>query len=322
MHREFRKLLDKATGISENVIAIFLDIRDFTKFCKTVNDFDVAKYLKTIYSEILDEYFQNASFYKSIGDGLIIIIPFNKENIVEISNSTIKSCLNLIEAFGSICKDKRMINFPIPKKIGIGVARGSACCITANNKILDYSGKILNLASRLMDKARPSGIVFDESFQINLLSDDIKDLFSEKSICLRSIAEETPIKVYYTKRYTFISDKDKEPIKEPKWYMQKQKHRYDVLKNLALSAKSLSFILKKKPLAVNQICIIVAFNSPKTKGFVTTWWLSTELESITYERKGNLNRIDIDYNILLTNLENQGLTNDVKIEFLVKYPII
>jgi len=73
-----------------------------------------------------------------------------------------------------------MTNFPTPDKIGIGITRGSVCCIMSGSKILDYSGRNLNLASRLMEMARPSGIVFDESFGLDLLSDEKKVFFYQK----------------------------------------------------------------------------------------------------------------------------------------------
>ena len=50
-----------------------------------------------------------------------------------------------------------MITFELPPDIGIGVARGSATRISTQDGILDYSGRPLNLAARLVNFARPRG---------------------------------------------------------------------------------------------------------------------------------------------------------------------
>ena len=54
----------------------------------------------------------------------------------------------------------------------IGISRGTVCRLVSKGKTLDYSGRVVNLASRLMDDARPSGVVFDASVGIDLLSEE------------------------------------------------------------------------------------------------------------------------------------------------------
>jgi GTP cyclohydrolase III len=58
MHKEFLKLLENATGRSEHVIVVNLDIRGFTSFCQTVNPLDVATSIKKVYLTILNNYFK------------------------------------------------------------------------------------------------------------------------------------------------------------------------------------------------------------------------------------------------------------------------
>ena len=125
MHREFRKLLTEATGSSEFVIAINADIREFTSFSKTVESTEVAMFIKRVYMKLIDEYFNNASFYKPTGDGLLVIIPYTEANLADIVKGTIDSCLALLVNFSSICIGDPMINFDVPKRIGIGISRGS-----------------------------------------------------------------------------------------------------------------------------------------------------------------------------------------------------
>ena len=74
MNEGFRKLLEKATGKSQYIIVIVLDIRGFTPFCQIADSLDVATYIKKIYMKIIDDYFPDASFYKPAGDGLLITI--------------------------------------------------------------------------------------------------------------------------------------------------------------------------------------------------------------------------------------------------------
>ena len=117
MHKEFLKLLEKATGRSEDVIAINLDIRSFTPFCKTVDSLRVATYITRVYLKIIKDYFKNASYYKPTGDGLIIIIPYTRENLHEVANLAIESCLKLLQDFSSLCIDDPMINYSTPQKL-------------------------------------------------------------------------------------------------------------------------------------------------------------------------------------------------------------
>jgi len=49
MHREFRELLERATGFSEFVVAVNVDIRGFSPFSKTVESPEVAMFIKSLY---------------------------------------------------------------------------------------------------------------------------------------------------------------------------------------------------------------------------------------------------------------------------------
>ncbi len=69
MHRIFRKLLDNAAGTTEHIVAVVLDIRGFTPFCKDTESPDVAVFIKYVYTRTINAYFPNASFYKPTGDG-------------------------------------------------------------------------------------------------------------------------------------------------------------------------------------------------------------------------------------------------------------
>ena len=321
MHREFLRLLEKAKGRSEYIIAVNLDIRGFTHFCQSVESVNVATYITKIYSKIINDYFGNASYYKPTGDGLIIIIPFTEENLKEVTNSIINSCLDLLEKFGSLCINEPMINYDTPQKIGIGLTRGSACCITAEDKFLDYSGRILNLASRLMDLARPSGIVFDDSFGIKLLKDEIKKLFSEDIVYLRGVAEEDPIRIYYTDKHTLIPDSYHYPLKEPKWNTETYEYSIETLESSGID--KLELALDRKPLDEKKITIAISHDSPSVEELRIGYDFSIDDQEINYERKGNTYRVLIDVDKIIEFLERKtkGIPKDTIIRFDIVYPI-
>jgi hypothetical protein len=58
MHTEFRKLLDDATGVSEFVLAVNIDIRGFSSFSMRVESPETAIYLKRVYTRIIEDYFR------------------------------------------------------------------------------------------------------------------------------------------------------------------------------------------------------------------------------------------------------------------------
>ena len=315
MHREFLKLLKKATGVSEHVIAINLDIRGFTPFCQSVQPLDVATYVRKVYLRIINDYFKTASYYKPTGDGLIIIIPYTDETLKEAANSTMDSCLALLENFGSLLVGDHMINFPTPQKIGIGLTRGSACCITSDNKTLDYSGRILNLASRLMDLARPSGIVFDSNFGFDLLGEEMKKMFLEDTVYVRGIAEEKSITVYYTKKYTLIPDVYKQPIREPKW--ESISHE--------ISVKDFKFFdvfqlpLKHKPLNKERIAIKIEFE--EIEGYTSFYNYDIKDEEIDCEERGKRDFITFRAKPIAEFLELHGAKEDTEITITADYPV-
>ncbi|MCJ7692880.1 MAG: hypothetical protein MUO22_05640 [Sedimentisphaerales bacterium] len=75
MHRNLRKLLENAEGVSEFIIAINVDIRGFSEFSLQVESPDAAMYVKRVYIRLVDDYLTGASFFKPTGDGLLLPGP-------------------------------------------------------------------------------------------------------------------------------------------------------------------------------------------------------------------------------------------------------
>jgi hypothetical protein len=146
--------------------------------------------------QILDDYFADASFFKPTGDGLLILLEYNSETLEEVVGRAVAQSVKLVEDFATLTDGNAMINFDVPQDLGIGLARGGATALVADGKVLDYSGRPLNLASRLMDLARPSGVVFDDNFGGQLLGSDLAARFKPEEAYVKGLAESEPMTVY------------------------------------------------------------------------------------------------------------------------------
>ena len=256
MHRIFRNALDTATGVSQFIIAVIADIRGFSPFSQTRESPDTAMFIKRVYIKMIDSYFAFASFYKPTGDGLLLTIPYNENNLKEMVQKTVASCIACCTEFGNICNHDPMINFQVPDKIGIGIARGTACCLVSGENTIDYSGHLLNLTSRLTGLARPAGIIIDGSFGIDLLNKDIRGNFEEQDVYLDGIAEHESIKIYFTKEFTVIPSRNREPIVAERW-----RHRQDVksLRTLSKCTGWFEYYLESEPANADDIKVIVRY---------------------------------------------------------------
>ena len=166
---------------------------------------------------LIDDYFPFATFYKATGDGLLLTVPFDEKTLQDQAQITVDGCLRSLREFAEVCKDDPMINFSTPDKIGFGVARGTACCLTSGDTVLDYSGHLLNLTTRLMDLARPSGIVLDGAFGLDLLSEETQALFEAQNLYIRSVAEEQPKTAFVLKGAVEIPEQAKRPLRFEHW---------------------------------------------------------------------------------------------------------
>jgi len=83
--------------------------------------------------------------------------------------------------------------------------------------VLDYSGHLLNLASRLTDLARPRGIVLDGAFGLDLLTDQQQGLFEEQEVYLPSVAEESPRRVYILSGVVELAEAAHRPVRLERW---------------------------------------------------------------------------------------------------------
>lgn len=316
MHRQFRKALEDATGQSEFVVAVNVDIRDFTPFSKKTESPNTAMFIKRVYMTLIDEYFQDASFFKPAGDGLLVTIPYSEHTLRDVVRNTVDTCLALVKRFKTICKGDPMINFEVPQQVGIGLARGTVSRLESKGKILDYSGTVLNKASRFMEMARPAGIVFDADFGAELLLKKKRSLFAKEKVFIRGFAESDPIKVFFTKRYTDIPSVFMRPIQSKIWAKQV------ILTTLTELKKFTSFYhnLDKEPLDPSKIRLKVT-HSRIHKGKPQKDYDSIfDYKGIKYLDDAGKPQLKVDYDGLVQKLHGKGVTPRMKITLQILYP--
>jgi class 3 adenylate cyclase len=217
MHRSLRKLLDDATGVSEFVFALNIDIRGFSDWSLTVDSAQTALFVKKVYAKLIDAYYSDASFYKPTGDGLLVVVPFSEDTLHEVAQKLVRDAIQIVDSFGTICAEDRIINFATPQSVGIGIARGPASRLISKGKTLDYSGRVLNLASRLMDLARPKGVILDEGFGIELLPTVTQESFAESVVYLKGVSPNIPVKIHSWPDSVVVPESYRHPLGEAQW---------------------------------------------------------------------------------------------------------
>lgn len=319
MHRIFRKALDTATGKSQFIIAVVVDIRDFSSFSQTRESPDTAVFLKRVYTKLIDHYFPFADFYKSTGDGLLITIPFNEETLQETCQKVIDSCFRCHDEFENICKGDPMVNFEVPKRVGIGIARGTVCRLVSKKRILDYSGRLLNLTSRLTDLARPSGIVIDGTFGIDLLSEVQKAELEKEAVYIRGIAEAEPIEVFITKKHTEVPATNKTPFSKITWKTVEE------TKTLGLIQKTTGYFIHRLPsIPSDPRKINVKIEYPKFKHGkrVQGIMCGEDFKAFNYTLDAGKPIVRINYAQISNSLLSESIPKRTRVNIKIFYPEI
>lgn len=316
MHKEFKKLLKSAEGSSEQIISIFADIRGFSNFSQVTESPDTAMFVKRAFLNILDSYFSYAKYFKSTGDGLLIIVPFSERNLSNVCNKVIVSAQECHSNFDSICAGDPMINFSAPNKIGFGIARGTACCLRSRGKILDYSGRLLNLSSRLMNLARPSGIVIDGDFKIELLNAESRSKFENGIAYLRGIAEDEPRRVHILKGTVSLPYESQSPIRGASW----GEHKWDYSLSKLRAIPSILFLDIEGSSKDAKDNFFEASSSTYVNGIPNGW---RDLDPMTGNwsivEKANKKQLSITVPAIVSKLTKAGFPEDDKVTFLYKY---
>ena len=320
MHREFRKLLAKAKGVSEFPIALNVDIRGFSKW--SGDSAESGLFIKKVYIRLIDEYFQHSSFFKATGDGLMVLFPVDEEDPQAAVRESVRIALDIVKKFPSITSGDSMINFPTPRAVGVGLARGPASRLVSGKKTLDYSGATLNLAARLMDLARPEGVVVDGRFGVDLLTPAVKKRFAEDRVYLRGIAPNTGTDIYFTKDLTTIPESAKKPLDVLIWgsgTVQAPRRNLDEFKGSYFVALD---SVPKDPTAIT--CYVKHDKVTKSGRRVKGQWIRRDLnpDDFRYEASASGPVLIVEMPKVHAHLEKMGgrpsIPVEIKAEFIAE----
>jgi len=320
MGSELRELLKDAEGKPQLVIAVNADIRGFSPFSNR-DSFEVALFIKKVYIKLIDEYFAEASFVKPTGDGLLAVFHYTDSDYKEVIARTIRACLGVLKDFPSFFSGDNVVRFEVPKKIGIGLSSGTACrLVSGDNKTLDYCGKTLNLASRLMDFARPSGVVFDSSVGIELLPPELTGLFAKDKVCVRGI-EEIPVEIYHTED-TVILPSDREPT--IRWQHHKKPMTVRKLIHFARLAVAMGLDLPTPAGDPKSIAVTASYPLPvlKREGEKGSYMLRFPSSKVDYSMIGGKPEVRVMYEALkevVEKVREHKLNPDEIVTFEVSY---
>jgi len=315
--------LQDSKGRSEYIIAINIDIRGFTPFSLSVESIDLGQYIKSIYLEICNNYFPDAVYSKPMGDGLFVIYNYEESSVKDTVNTIIEKCIELEKKFSTLIKNNPMVAFETPSYIGIGVTRGPACCIYNGEYIIDYSGKILNHAARLMEKARPSGVICDYISFYNILNESLSVKFEENEACLRGVSEKEPIKILVQKNKSVITEADKRPLNKINWEIIKKSYTVEHIKRI--TGQWWRLALDKRPLNKSDITVEITYPKYNQGGKVPKLenYLEYDITSqyMKYQVRGPTQSLTIDWSQMKARIEKYDISDDEEIRLDIMYPI-
>lgn len=325
MHRDFRRLLRQAEGEGDFVIVVNVDIRGFSDWSLEVESIQAASYLAKLYPALIDTWFSQKWFFKPTGDGLLLIRPFKEKELSALAEETLGNCLEIVDEFGSLCLGEPMLNFPLPSDVGIGIAQGAASRLVAKKKVLDYSGAILNRASRLMDIARPRGIVFDAGFASGLLPNRLLSRFETAEVYLRGVSPKDPLDVFYLEGDTEIPQPNLSPIGELVW--GKPITLEMTLRDLETPATSWqAYDFPERLSDPSHIKCLVQHPAMDGKGrrikdggWTQDDWSNTR--SVRYEEEAGVPEYNINIHAIASHLREAGVKGPWPISIKVQYPI-
>lgn len=321
MHKLFQEALDGAEGRSEYIVVVIADIRGFSEFSSHRESPDTAMYIKRVYIRMIDDYFPGASFYKPTGDGMLITMHCSQteESLRETARAAVAACLRCVDEFPRICEGDPMINFDVPTGIGFGVARGTACCLVSGDLILDYSGQLLNLASRLMHLARPRGVVLDGAFGLELLAPDQRELFGQAQVCMRGLAETEPTMVYAQAGVVEVPEETAMPLTPERWQAKEERR---TISEWRVRAPRWAIQLDRPPRRPSALTVIVQFpvlRAGKQVPDVVQRWELAASEQFEYALWGNRPIVVVDLDAVLWFLRQRRLPGTAEVNITVEY---
>jgi class 3 adenylate cyclase len=318
MHRDLLKALPVAKGEAKHVVVLFLDIRGFTSFPGFAESIQSAMYLKKMYVAIIKKFFPDHSFFKLTGDGMMVVYCHEEGDLAKIATKVVGSSLKLVTAFPTLLRGDAMITFDVPTHLGIGIARGAATQLLSGSLVLDFSGRPLNVAARLMDLARPQGVVLEGSFTKDVIGAANFRKLSPAKAYIRGIAENSPLDILLVKNWTNLRDEAKRPIGRYVWHRQTYPLK---LKQLSERGPRFGYVLQKPPAFTDEIKVIARTKNVLASGRTSRNTTSTFPVEHYYEDDSGIDKIRLDLEKTARVLALGGIkdTWDVTIEISYRY---
>lgn len=308
---QLKKRLQNAEGRSEFVIAVICDIRGFSSFSTCHESPDTAMFIKRFYLKLLEEYFTDAIFAKPTGDGLLLIFTYSELDLNDVSNNVLNTCIKVMEDFPTMFADDSMINFKTPRNVGFGISRGPACCLFSGKTIIDYSGRLLNLAARLNDLARPKGIVIDGHYLFDVIPKGLRKRFRKNKVYLRGIAEEDAIEIFCLHPSVSIPSHALFPISAETW--KSFSYEMQVSKLGKLSSR-FALDMPAEPISPEKIKLELQIPNKATPGYSYLYDLEFD-----YYSDGYGYHILFNLSAAKIIIKEAGLTSRDKVVFQVQY---
>ena len=107
-------------GESVFVVAVFLDVRGFSRFAGITESVQAAFFLKRFYLGVLTEYLPDHTFAKPSDDGLMVTFEYSEDDVAARTCAVMEGCVRLMDDYPAWIVDDPMITFEIPPNIGIG----------------------------------------------------------------------------------------------------------------------------------------------------------------------------------------------------------
>ncbi len=320
MRSWFEEQLPNATGRSRFVVAVFLDVRGFSRFAGLAESVEAAFFLKKMYQRILERYFSEPDFVKPTGDGLMLLYSYEEDTLGDTVKMAVSQSCRLVDSFATLLADEPMLNFEVPHLLGIGIARGAATELVVDDSSLDYSGRPLNLAARLMDLARPQGVVFDKAIGVDLVDPANLTRFTEAQVYLRGIAELEPHAVFSLTGSTVLPDSAFQPIGRYVWFNEKPDKL--TLAQVRTRGKRWHHALSHMPVLAQGIQALVTTpartaSGRKSQGAAQSRWPFP----LEYLDDGGNNMAILNYELVTTVLEGYGVKANSPVSVAIRYKI-
>jgi class 3 adenylate cyclase len=291
-------------------------------FCRYRRVVDAAVFLKKFYTALLTDFLSEATFAKPTGDGLMTIFEYEESELPGKAKAVVEACIKIIEEYPEFLANDSMLIFSLPPLLGIGIARGAATRLASSNRILDYSGRCLNLSARLMDFARPRGIVLDATFSQGLTIDLDALGFTPDTVYIRGAADDSPRPILLRPDWSTIPDAARRPPVTYKWITKEFGHT--TLEKLAQRGRY-RFALDQRQAFPNELGFLVRHSlvTPTGRQSRTTQTrrqFSGEYANYLEDWEGHAAAVECAR--LAETLEAEGLKSTWPLEIAVVYRVV